>query len=120
MATGPNLTGDLIKANLDTATHYGAAVTAIPSTDSVIYSEDGLKGRGISSRGSSIYLAQTPQTFQFDSDLQSPSKGSRKKPKLVFTDDASIACYSEKETGRSFWVPPPTSKSLRSKMSPSF
>ncbi|OPZ36114.1 MAG: 2-C-methyl-D-erythritol 4-phosphate cytidylyltransferase 1 [Tenericutes bacterium ADurb.BinA155] len=91
----PNLTGDLIKANLDTATHYGAAVTAIPSTDSVIYSEDGLKAGEYLPR-KLVYLAQTPQTFQFDLIFKAHQKA-RKKPKLVFTDDASIACYSKKK-----------------------
>jgi 2-C-methyl-D-erythritol 4-phosphate cytidylyltransferase len=91
----PNLTPDLIKANLDTAIHYGAAVTAIPSTDSVIYSEDGLKAGEYLPR-KLIYLAQTPQTFQFDLIFKAHQKA-RKHPKLIFTDDASIACYAKRK-----------------------
>ena len=91
----PNLTPELIKANIEAAIQYGAAVTAIPATDSIIYSEGGNSVEQYLPR-KVVYLAQTPQTFQFSLIYNAHLKA-RRHPKLIFTDDASIAAFSHKK-----------------------
>ena len=79
----------VVKANFDAAYKTGAAVTAIPSTDSVIESSFGDKADRYLPR-KEIYLAQTPQTFQF-SILSSSFEHAAKRNRIDdFTDDASL------------------------------
>lgn len=81
-ADRPNLTLDLIQANFQEAGKTGAAVTAIPCSDSLFHSEDDSSvNKYLSRKG--IYLAQTPQTFIF-SLLQKAHESSNEA-----TDDGS-------------------------------
>jgi len=88
----PNLSEDLIKRNLEAASEFGAAVTAVPATDSVLMSERGEFAERYLPR-KDIYLAQTPQTFKFGIILKAHRKA-REEKNLVFTDDASIAQFA--------------------------
>ncbi len=63
-ADRPNLTLELIRENFEQAEKTGAAVTAIPCSDSIFRSNDNESIDQYLSR-SGVYLAQTPQTFNF-------------------------------------------------------
>lgn len=63
-ADRPNLTLELIRENFERAEKTGAAVTAIPCSDSIFRSDDSESIDQYLSR-SGVYLAQTPQTFVF-------------------------------------------------------
>ena len=60
----PNLTERMIEENFQKASVCGAAVTAMPCSDSVFCSEDGETVSRYLNRNE-IYQAQTPQTFRF-------------------------------------------------------
>lgn len=63
-ADRPNLTLELVSKNFEEAEKTGAAVTAIPCSDSIFRSSDNQSVDQYLSRNG-IYLAQTPQTFVF-------------------------------------------------------
>lgn len=80
----PNLSERMIEENFQKASSFGAAVTALPCTDSVFSSEDGETASSYLDR-SKVYRAQTPQTFRF-SLLKQTCRLANKA-----TDDASRA-----------------------------
>lgn len=82
----PNLSERLIEENVKAAFKTGAAVTAIPSTDSLLVNENGLASSYLVRE--SIYRAQTPQTFGFEIIYSAFLKV--KEENKSFTDDASI------------------------------
>ena len=85
----PLIDPKIVKGNFDAAYKTGAAVTAIPATDSVILSAYGDKANRYLPR-KEIYLAQTPQTFSF-SILSSSFEHVAKRNRFDdFTDDASL------------------------------
>jgi 2-C-methyl-D-erythritol 4-phosphate cytidylyltransferase len=67
----PNLTPELIKANIEAAIQYGAAVTAIPATDSIIYSEGGKFRRTIPAPQGRLSRPDSPN-FPVFAHLQRP------------------------------------------------
>lgn len=81
----PNLTPALIKENVETAQTYGASVTAIPATDSLLYAEDNEAGEYL--KRDKVYQVQTPQCFRFDWIYKAHTLA--KNRGLSFTDDAS-------------------------------
>lgn len=84
----PRISEDLIKRNILAAETYGAAVTAIPATDSVFLSEDGEQVEHYVPR-KKVFLAQTPQTFRFGLIYEAHEKAHKNKD-ASFTDDASV------------------------------
>ena len=62
----PNLSLSLIEEHFQMAEKYGAAVTAIPASDSIAISEDGSRIKRYLPR-KTVYQLQTPQTFRFSS-----------------------------------------------------
>ena len=62
-AVRPFVTRRIISENIAAAREYGACGTAIPATDTIVRSEDGVTMRDIPPR-SQMYQAQTPQTFR--------------------------------------------------------
>ena len=85
----PLIDPKVVKGNYDAAYRTGAAVTAIPATDSIIASTYGDKVDHYLPR-KEIYLAQTPQTFRF-SILSSSFEHIAKRNRFDdFTDDASL------------------------------
>ena len=84
----PGLTEELINKNLLFAKENGGAVTAFPSTDSVFVSKDGKDVSSYLDR-STVFRAETPQTFEFEGILKASRKA--KEEDRHFTDDAS--CY---------------------------
>ncbi|MDY5440727.1 MAG: IspD/TarI family cytidylyltransferase [Candidatus Enteromonas sp.] len=85
----PNVDPEIVKENYETAFHYEAAVTALPATDSIIYSELGLEVNSYKARPT-IYYAQTPQTFRFGLILRCFDHVRRHKKLDMFTDDGSL------------------------------
>ena len=80
----PNIPDKLIADNFLTAYQVGAAVTAIPSVDSVFFQKEGYVQSYLDRE--KVYRAQTPQTFRFKEILSAHKKLSGK----TFTDDASL------------------------------
>lgn len=88
----PELTESLIKRNYEVAKAKGAAVTAIPCSDSIFLSQnkedvDRYWNRDL------VYRAQTPQTFRFALILEAHRQGKEA------TDDASLVRSLGKEVG---------------------
>ena len=80
----PLVTEDLIDRGLSEARETGAAVAAVPVTDTIkVAAEDGLVGETLSRRN--LWAVQTPQVFRFDiiSEAYSRVQGE-------VTDDASL------------------------------
>lgn len=87
----PLVSKEIIIRNIELCNIYGSVVTAISSTDTVSYSEDGLKIGEIVER-SKIYMHQTPQTFRFGIIYSAMESNIEKLH--VFSDDASIVLAS--------------------------
>ncbi len=87
----PNVFHDIVSASFEAAAIYGAAVTAIPSADSVIYSPLGYEANEYLPR-KMVYLAQTPQTFTFHNIYRAHKKAENDKRLQGYTDDASLVC----------------------------
>ena len=85
----PNVDPDIVRANYEAAFESDAAVTALPATDSILYSELGLEVNSYKPR-STIFYAQTPQTFRFGLVLRCFDYARRHKKLDMFTDDASL------------------------------
>ncbi len=103
----PFLTEKLIEDNIETAKINGAAVTAIPSTDSLAMMTNDKDGIEYYLKRSNVYQLQTPQTFEFsllyeafslckDSLKDYTDEGSLmlsslgRKPKIVLGDKRNI------------------------------
>jgi len=61
----PFVTGDLIKQGLETARETGAAIAAVPVTDTIKLAGDDQIVQGTPPR-QSLWAVQTPQVFRFD------------------------------------------------------
>lgn len=58
----PFINNRIIDGNIDTALKYGAATTAVPATDTILYCPDKKTVGSITDRNL-LYMCQTPQTF---------------------------------------------------------
>jgi len=79
----PLVTEDLIERGLEAATETGAAVTAIPVTDTIKVAGDDLIVQGTPPRRN-LWAVQTPQVFRFDIIAEA-----YRQAKDEVTDDAS-------------------------------
>lgn len=61
-AARPFINNRIIDGNIATALKYGAATTAVPATDTILYCPDKITVGSITDR-SLLYMCQTPQTF---------------------------------------------------------
>ena len=80
----PMVTEDLIKAGLEAAKESGAAVAAMPVTDTIKLADDDNFVIGTPPR-KSLWAVQTPQVFHFDIIT-----GAHQRAKGMATDDASL------------------------------
>lgn len=83
----PFVSDDIISASINGALRFGACIPVLPVSDTVKLSEDGNFISKTIPR-SSLWLAQTPQAFDFHlihrAHIEAAEKG------LLFTDDASL------------------------------
>jgi D-ribitol-5-phosphate cytidylyltransferase len=91
-AARPNLKNEYITENYARALRYGAAVTAIPSTDSIAISEDEKTISQYKDR-SKVYQLQTPQTFLFSALYNAHEKAFAAKHS--YTDDGDLVLTEE-------------------------
>ena len=87
----PNVNDKLIADHFITAYQFGAAVTAMPSVDSVLLGEDGFVKSYLDRN--KVFFAQTPQTFKFKEIYKAHLKLANK----TFTDDASLLVHLHKK-----------------------
>ena len=80
----PMVTEDLIKAGLEAAKESGAAVAAVPVTDTIKLADDGGFVIGTPPR-KRLWAVQTPQVFHFDIIT-----GAHQRAEGMATDDASL------------------------------
>ena len=78
----PLVTAELIENGLDTAEETGAAIAAVPVTDTIKMAADNLTIQGTPPR-QSLWAAQTPQVFRYDIITNA-----YRKLKYEVTDDA--------------------------------
>ncbi|MFC1988823.1 2-C-methyl-D-erythritol 4-phosphate cytidylyltransferase [Chloroflexota bacterium] len=78
----PFVTEDLIEQGLETARETGAAVAAVPVTDTIKLAGDNQIVQGTPPRGN-LWAVQTPQVFRFDIIT-----GAYRQTKYEVTDDA--------------------------------
>ncbi|MBQ9993743.1 MAG: 2-C-methyl-D-erythritol 4-phosphate cytidylyltransferase, partial [Clostridia bacterium] len=62
-AVRPLITDDIINSNIASVAEYGTAVTYIPSTEALLYSDDGEYSSEVVDR-SKIFRTQTPQSLR--------------------------------------------------------
>lgn len=84
----PFLTTRIIQENIYYGKKYGAADTVIPSTDTIVASEDGEVISGIPNR-SNMYQGQTPQTFRAKK-LRELYQSLTEEEKEILTDASKI------------------------------
>ena len=84
----PFVAGQLVNEVLSAAVKWGAAIAALPATDTVKLSED--SGETVSSTLSrkSVYLVQTPQAFHRDVLIAAHRRA--RKENYQVTDDSSL------------------------------
>lgn len=82
----PNLTQRLIEDNIETAKTYGAAVTVMKATDSLLYAQEDEESDYLEREH--VYRVQTPQTFRFDWIYKAHIAA--KRSGKAATDDASL------------------------------
>ncbi len=80
----PLITADLIENGLDAALETGAAIAAVPVTDTIKVAGDDLTIQGTPPR-QSLWAAQTPQVFRYDIIAEA-----YRKLKYDVTDDARV------------------------------
>ncbi len=80
----PLITGDLIEHGLEVARETGAAIAAVPVTETIKMADDELFIQGTPPRNN-LWVAQTPQIFRFDL-INEAYKSSR----YEVTDDARL------------------------------
>jgi 2-C-methyl-D-erythritol 4-phosphate cytidylyltransferase len=80
----PMVTEDLIKAGLEAAKESGAAVAAVPATDTIKLADDDGFVMGTPPR-KRLWVVQTPQVFHFDIIT-----GAHQRARGMATDDASL------------------------------
>jgi len=83
----PFVSDKIIKSCIDGAMEDGACIPAIQVSDTVKHSEDGIFASRTISR-SSLWLAQTPQAFDFNLIFNAHLEALQKN--ILFTDDASL------------------------------
>lgn len=84
----PFVTHRIIEENIEYARKYGACDTAVPSTDTIVESEDGKIISVVPDR-SKMYQGQTPQTFRLKK-LKSLYESLTEEEKEILTDAAKI------------------------------
>lgn len=87
----PNVSKELVQKNIEMCKNHGAVVTAINSSDTVSYSENGVAIEEIIER-TKINLHQTPQTFKFK--IIKNAIQMHLENLHTFSDDASIVSAS--------------------------
>lgn len=85
----PYIDPEIVEENFKAAEKVGAAVTAVVSSDSVIFSPSGLTVGGYRPR-KQIYLAQTPQTFRFGIIVAAHNLAKKKHVLGDYTDDGAL------------------------------
>jgi len=91
-AARPFVSDALINDCIDVAVEYGGALPTLPVTDTLKHVDtDGLVHQTLDR--AKHYLAQTPQTFQFDAIFSAHQAAALADN--VFTDDASIAEWAD-------------------------
>ena len=68
----PFVSTETIKENISAAAEFGACTTAVPATDTLLYSEDGITVTDTPER-SKLFCAQTPQSFKITALLEAYS-----------------------------------------------
>lgn len=86
-ADRPNLLNRYLDEGYEMALHNGAAITAVPSNDSVALSDDGSTLNAYAER-KSVYLLQTPQAFVFSLLESSHEKASANR--RSYTDEGGM------------------------------
>ncbi len=84
----PFVTHRIIEENIAYAARYGACDTAVPSTDTIVQSEDGKIISTVPER-SKMYQGQTPQTFRLKK-LKALYETLTEEEKEILTDAAKI------------------------------
>ncbi len=84
----PFVTHRIIEENIEYAGKYGACDTAVPSTDTIVQSEDGRIISTVPDR-SRMYQGQTPQTFRLKK-LKALYESLSAEEKEILTDAAKI------------------------------
>lgn len=84
----PFVTHRIIEENIEYAGKYGACDTAVPSTDTIVQSEDGRIISTVPDR-SKMYQGQTPQTFRLKK-LKALYESLSAEEKEILTDAAKI------------------------------
>ncbi len=87
-AARPFINNRIIAENIDAALECGAATTAVPATDTILYSPTGSGVESITDR-SSLYLCQTPQTF-FAKKLRKLYQNLSDSERAMCTDASNI------------------------------
>ena len=88
-AARPFVSEGLITRAIEAASHTGAAIPAIPVTDTIKLTGDGGNVEGTPDRAR-LRIAQTPQSFRFDVILEAHRRAAQ-DGRSDFTDDAAIA-----------------------------
>ena len=84
----PLVSHRIISENIDAAKSYGAADTVIPTTDTIIRSEDTKIIHSVPKRNE-LYLGQTPQSFRF-SIIKKAHEYSKQNDIKEATDDCQL------------------------------
>lgn len=87
-AARPFINNRIIDENIETALKYGAATTAVPATDTILYCPGGKTVESITDR-SALYMCQTPQTF-YAKKLYELYNALNDSEKEKFTDTSGI------------------------------
>ena len=87
-AARPFINNRIIDENIKATVECGAATTAVPATDTILYSPSGGNIESITDR-SALYLCQTPQTF-FAEKLRTLYEALSSVEKEEFTDASGI------------------------------
>ena len=93
-AVRPFLTARIIDENVKYAAEYGATDTVIPSTDTIVESDDGKLISSIPNR-KKMYQGQTPQSFKVK-ELREVIDSLTKEEKNILTDACKIFTIKNK------------------------
>lgn len=85
-AARPLISDQIILDNIKCAKEYGAVTTAIPTSDTILFSEDGVTIASVPER-KKLYRAQTPQSFKFNIILKAHEQS---KNSNLATDDTQL------------------------------
>lgn len=87
-AARPFINNRIIDENIKTAIRFGAATTAVPATDTILYCPGGQAVESITDR-KTLYMCQTPQTF-FAKKLRELYNGLSDSEKEQLTDASGV------------------------------